>query len=52
MIGNRQAEILSPRIRLLQQTPQQNWNAALSDFWSEIEKQGSPLVEPDSEEYS
>jgi enterochelin esterase family protein len=51
MMVNRQTEILSPRIRLLYQAIQQDRNDSLSEFWNEINKQGSPLIEPDSEGY-
>lgn len=49
---DRPLEILSPRIQLLHTRLQEDSAVALSEFWTEIEKRGAPVIEPDSEGYS
>jgi enterochelin esterase-like enzyme len=49
---DRPLEILSPRIQELYRTIQQVGTAALSEFWTEVEKQGTPIIEADSEGHS
>lgn len=49
---NTASEILSPRLRILSSTIEKVGSAALSEFWTQIEKQGTPIIEPDSAGYS
>ena len=49
---NRPLEILSPRIQLLYNTLRTGGMAALPEFWNEMEKHGTPIIEDDSEGYS
>ena len=46
---NTEGEILSPRLRTLHNTLPKPGSAALSEFWIEMEKQGTPIIEPDSD---
>ena len=46
-MADRPFEILSPRIRLLRATIQERGITALSEFWEEIKKNGTPIIEPD-----
>lgn len=48
---NRPFEILSPRIRLLHKTIRKVGIAALSEFWAEMERRETPLIESDSDGY-
>jgi enterochelin esterase family protein len=41
--------ILTPRLRQLQQTLQNNNTAALAEFWAEMAHQTTPLIEPTGE---
>jgi enterochelin esterase-like enzyme len=49
---NRQGEILSPRLQILHSALQKPGSAVLSEFWMEMEHQGTPIIEPDTEGYS
>lgn len=49
---DRPLKILSPRIQLLYNTLQTEGMAALPEFWNEMEKHGTPIIEADSEGFS
>ena len=49
---NRPLENLSPGIQELYRAMQQADNAVLSEFWTEVERQDTPIIEPDSEGHS
>ena len=52
MNGNHSHEIQSPRIRILQDTIQDAGNAARAEFWAEMERYGTPIIEPESDGHS
>jgi len=45
-----QTDLLSPRLAVLAAQIEKGDENAVSDFWREIEKNGAPLIEPDSED--
>jgi len=46
---NKTPDILSPRLQLLQSDVQSLGSDALRQFWDEIQRQGTPIVEPGAE---
>ena len=49
---DRASRILSPRIQRLNETIRTAGIVALSQFWTEVEEQGTPIIESDSEAHS
>lgn len=49
---NKMPGIQSPRLRLLQSDIQTPGSGALRDFWEEVKQQGTPIIEPGTDEFS
>ena len=49
---NRMSSITSPRLQRLQSDIQSLGSNALYIFWKEIKRQGTPIIEPSTEDYS